>query len=166
MSEGDPEAKSLAMKLAAQTVMQNPANNRNMVQPSTSTPVSPSNAGGFSPEMGESPFIPPSLAGMRPKAFDDDGLGELDEDTLRQIQGASQPPQRPQQPPQMPPPQNSTFQPQPTNHQAVFSPDLQGTILRKLATIEKSVLTTAESIKNIEKKLDLLEQRIEFSKDE
>lgn len=166
MSEGDPEAKSLAMKLAAQTVMQNPANNRNMVQPSTSTPVSPSNIGGFSPEMGESPYIPPSLAGMRPKAFDDDGLGELDEDTLRQIQGASQPP-RPQQPPQMPPQQPpTTFQAQPTNHQAVFSPDLQGTILRKLATIEKSVLTTAESIKSLEKKLDLWEEIIQFNKDE
>ena len=165
MSEGDPVAKSLAMKLAAQTVMHNPANNRNMVQPSTSTPVE-SNVGGLSPEMGESPYMPPSLAGMRPKAFDDDGLGELDEETLRQIQGGSQPPQQRPQQPQMPPSQTPSFQAQPTNHQAVFSPDLQGTILRKIATIEKSVLTMAESLKSIEKKLDLWDERIEFNKDE
>jgi len=159
MSEGNPDARSMAMRLAAQTVALNPANQ--MAVPTQSTPIAQGQGSSFPAELAGSSMIPKQP--IQQKVFEDDGLGDFDESVTQQLVNNVTP--NVNHPTHQNPPQPS-FQPKPTAHQAVFSPDLQGTILRKLSTIEKTVLTLTEKLNTIGKKLDVWETRIEFKEDD
>lgn len=148
MTPEEEEKRRIRDSFAAFTVANDPTV-KNKMQGGGSTPIQP--IAGVSPEIEGSSF----LGNIRPPAVPvDDGLGEFG------------PPPVPQQ--QIRPQYQQPTAPQanPAQAQSVIDINLQGAILRRLASIEKSNSVLIDKLMALQDTLKVWEERIQFDKSE